>query len=118
MDTPDEINVSDAAPVHKLNAKTVIELIKKEGASSIQPEQIVEVEGIVKEINYLNNRISILLGSENVANAFVICDMQRDQDMAIAEINLNDTVRLKGVFKGFLEDAIFLNCIISKSNYE
>ncbi len=114
MKDSDVTNISEEVPVHKLDAKTVIDLIKNEEKNIIEPEQIVEIEGVVREINYLNNRITILLSSGTSENAFVICDMQNNQSEEISNINPTDTIKLKGIFKGFLEDAIFLNCIISQ----
>ena len=110
--------ILDEMPSHRLEAKAIIDLINNENNSLLEPEQIVEIEGVIKEINYRNNRITIYLGSNNNTKAFVICDMQKNQKEEILNLNQKDTIKLKGVFKGFLEDAIFLNCVISKNKHE
>ena len=107
------VDVLKVEPVYKLDVKTVIDLIKNEDKNFIEVEQVVEVNGIIKEINYLNNRITILLGTGNKESAHVICDMRSDQKEEVSRLNPNDTIKLKGVFKGFLADAIFLNCVIT-----
>ncbi|GAB1858205.1 hypothetical protein MHTCC0001_30420 [Flavobacteriaceae bacterium MHTCC 0001] len=113
-DKPDSVNISLKTPIRRLDAKTVIDLINDADKHIIQAEQIIEIEGIVKKISYLNNRITILLGSDDKDNAFVICDMDSNQSEEVKKLSINDTIKLKGVFKGFLEDAIFLNCIITE----
>ncbi len=113
-DKPDAIDLSAKTPVYKLDAKTVIDFIQNEDENNLKAEQVIEVEGVVKKISYLNNRITILLGADGKENAFIICDMESNQTNKVSKIAANDTIRLKGVFKGILEDAIFLNCIISE----
>ncbi|WP_203257029.1 OB-fold protein [Hyunsoonleella ulvae] len=113
-DKPDAIDISQKEAVHKFDAQTVIDFIQNEDKNLLQAEQIIEVEGIVKKISYLNNRTTILLGIDGKENAYVICDMKNNQTEKVAKVTTNDTIRLKGVFKGILEDAIFLNCIISE----
>lgn len=114
LDPPDKVDLSLKESIYKLDAKTVIDLIKNEDKNTLEAEQIIEIEGVIKKISYLNNRITILLGFDGKENAFVICDMESNQAIKVKELSTNDTIRLKGVFKGFLEDAIFLNCIISE----
>ncbi|MBC31655.1 MAG: hypothetical protein CMH48_12535 [Muricauda sp.] len=87
---------------------------KNENEHFLEAEKIVEIEGVIKEINSLNNRITILLEGGAAESACVICDMQADQTDDLKDYRPKDTIRLKGVFKGFLKDAIFLNCVISQ----
>ncbi|TBN04411.1 hypothetical protein EYD45_07275 [Hyunsoonleella flava] len=113
-DKPDTTDLSYRTPVYKLDAETVINFIQNEDSNNLKAEQVIEVEGVVKKITYLNNRITILLGADGKENAFVICDMESNQAEKVANVATKDTITLKGVFKGVLEDAIFLNCIISE----
>ncbi len=111
---PGTVDIVNQDPLYDLDATTFMELVGKNGEISIAPESVVEIKGVVKEINYLNNRVTILLeGSETYAS-HVICDMQSTQNDAMAQIEIRDTVTLKGVYKGFLKDAIFLNCLIAE----
>ncbi|GGD05409.1 OB-fold protein [Hyunsoonleella pacifica] len=113
-DKPDTYDLSQKEPIHKFDAQTVIDFIQNEGKNNLKAEQVIEVEGIVKKISYLNNRITILLGVDGKERAFIICDMESNQTEKVSKVKTNDTIKLKGVFKGILEDAIFLNCIISE----
>jgi len=107
--------ISQKQPVYKLNAETIISLVNSKSEVNIKPNAIIEIEGQVKEINNINNRITILLGSHSNATS-VICDMLPNQKDEILKLNLMDTIKLKGVYKGYLADAIFLNCVISKND--
>lgn len=110
----EDVNILEAEPELHLNAETLISHFKKEDDYYLEPEKIVEIEGTIKEINSINNRITILLEGGSDESACVICDMKTDQTIGIEKFGPKDTIRLKGVFKGFLKDAIFLNCIISQ----
>lgn len=73
-------------------------------------EKAIEVEGVVKNITQRDGVYSLILEGENMGRN-VICEMQRDQDMAISKLKVGDKIMVKGIFKGFLLDAILLNCI-------
>jgi hypothetical protein len=49
---------------------------------------------------------------------FVLCQMQEDQNQDLVLLEEGDHVRVKGILKGFLKDAIMLNCIIIKESNE
>ena len=83
---------------------------------SLQPEQLVEIEGRIKEINTRNSRHTILLKGKKDAPPYIICDMLTGQEKEIKLLKENDTIKVKGVFKGFLKDAVFLNCMITYYN--
>ncbi|MGB5820643.1 MAG: hypothetical protein WBG90_14255 [Saonia sp.] len=80
-------------------------------ANSRYVEKTIEVEGVIREVNFLNNRYTVFLQGENQM-ACLMCDMQTDQTGRIKKLKLGQTVRLKGICKGFLMDAILLNCVI------
>ncbi|WP_370449472.1 hypothetical protein [Aquimarina sp. BL5] len=42
----------------------------------------------------------------------VLCDMQSDQTVGIRKLKKGQKIMLKGVCKGFLKDAILLNCML------
>lgn len=110
-------DISQKQPTYKLDAETIISMVNNKSEVSIKTNEVVEIEGQIKEINTINNRITILLGdNNNNTSACVICDMLPNQKDEILKLNLMDTIKLKGVYKGYLADAIFLNCIISKSD--
>ncbi|ULC59877.1 OB-fold putative lipoprotein [Flaviramulus sp. BrNp1-15] len=92
----------------------VDELIKKEFNTNKTNfiEHVILVEGIVKDINYLNNRYTIILRGKANVNTLVICDMQENQKELLKRQELGKTIRVKGILKGSLKDIILLNCII------
>nr|WP_298794704.1 hypothetical protein [uncultured Allomuricauda sp.] len=83
----------------------------EELASNSFVEKTIEVKGVIKKINYINNRQTILLKSERFAQSFVICDMMPSTENRIGALNIGDTLAIKGICKGFLFDVIMLNCI-------
>lgn len=76
-------------------------------------EQVILIEGIVEDINGLNQRNTVILKGEDTKR-FVICDMQKSENLAL--LNVGDTVTIKGILKGTLKDVILLNCIIPIHN--
>lgn len=80
--------------------------------SILKPEQLVEIEGRIKEINTRNGRNTILLKGEKDASPYIICDMHSGQEKELKLLKENDTITINGIFKGFLNDAVFLNCMI------
>lgn len=81
--------------------------------SDAYADKVLEVKGKILEINHLNNRTTVILEGEGKNGPTVICDLIKGQTETITGFNVADTVVVKGIYKGFLKDAIFLNCIIS-----
>ena len=111
---PGTLDINEAMPELRLNAQNLISDIKSGNAEFLQAENIVEIEGVIKEINVLNDRLTVLLEGGSDESACVICDMQTSQTHALKKFQPKDTIKLKGIYKGFLKDAIFLNCVISE----
>lgn len=78
-------------------------------------ERVVVVEGIIEDINNLNNRHTVILKGKERTNTLVICDMQDTQRLALEHLKVGDNLAIKGILKGSLKDIILLNCIISNS---
>ena len=70
----------------------------------------IEVEGTVKELTFKNNIHSILLSSDN-KERLVLCQMQQGETSKMENIKEGELVKIKGIYKGSLLDAILLNCI-------
>ncbi|SEC30965.1 tRNA_anti-like [Tenacibaculum sp. MAR_2009_124] len=80
-------------------------------ADSLYINKIIKVYGNVKEISYLNNRNTvILLGSSPTSS--VICDLNKNELNKLNQLKTNQTVYIKGICKGYLNDVILLNCYI------
>ncbi len=73
-------------------------------------EKLVEVEGVVEKVSFLNNRHTILLKGDTFTQNFILCDMAADEDNPTQKVVKGDTLKLRGVCKGFLLDVILLNC--------
>jgi len=85
-------------------------------ANSLYKDNVVEIEGRVKEVNFLNDKATVLLnGKTNDSN--ILCAMQPNQTAPLSKVSLGQKIIVKGTCKGFLKDVILLNCIVLKANY-
>lgn len=83
-------------------------------ANSKYRGKVIEVEGVIKEISFLNDRNTVLLHSKTRGSS-VLCDMQANQIEAVKKLRKGQQVKLKGICKGFLKDAIVLHCILTNT---
>lgn len=111
----DVFNTQKASATAAMTAENLISYVTTDKGQYLDTlvDQVIAVEGVIKEINYVNQRHTILLGGGQEDLALVICDMQTDQAKKTGFLKQGDTVVLKGVFKGFLQDAVFLNCVLT-----
>jgi hypothetical protein len=80
-------------------------------ANSKYLDKIIEVEGIVKSINPVQNGGSVSLdASDDMAS--VTCEFENLSD--ISEIKLGDKVKVKGLCSGKLIDVVLNRCALSK----
>lgn len=106
------INIKSASISYNLNTTDLIANFKdnKKSTNEKFTGKIVKIEGKVKEISFLNNTNTvILLGDENSG---IICDFNQNQTKEIKALTKNQTVIIKGIYKGFLKDVILLNCLL------
>ncbi|MEK6151956.1 hypothetical protein WIW50_01785 [Flavobacteriaceae bacterium 3-367] len=90
-------------------------LVDERSANTSYVEKTIEVQGIVREITFLNDRYTVFLhGGDELA--CLMCDMQADQLEQVKNLKPGQKVLLKGVCKGFLMDAILLNCVLINTN--
>nr|WP_299343236.1 hypothetical protein [Allomuricauda sp.] len=92
-------------------------LVDEASANEKYVEKVVEVEGVVKEITFFNNRYTVLLQGEG-EYVCIMCDMEDGQQSQVERLSAGDSVVLKGVCKGFLMDAILLNCVLVNQSNE
>jgi hypothetical protein len=74
-------------------------------------EKAMEIEGTLYQVTYRGGKYSLLLRGDKI-DKLVLCEMQKDQTPLIELLKVGDEVKVKGILKGFLMDAILLNCII------
>lgn len=100
-----------------LDADDLIRLFRKDKktASDALVEQVVQVQGEIKEISFINDRYTILLKSKNFTKSFVMCEMA-SKNLNIENLAVGDTLKLRGICKGYLLDVIMLNCVPINEN--
>lgn len=120
INRPVEDDVSMVKNVGKVNAEEIISMFKsnEQEANATYIEKVIEVEGVVKNISFLNNRHTILLESKKFTKSFVMCDMSPLVNKKIHKLKVGDSVVLKGVCKGYLLDVIMLNCLPTNEKTE
>lgn len=76
-------------------------------------ESVVGVEGIIEDINFLNDRKTIILRGKENTDVLLICDMQENQATLLKSLEIGELIKIKGILKGSLKDIILLNCMIN-----
>ncbi|GAA4966565.1 hypothetical protein GCM10023315_14850 [Algibacter aquimarinus] len=76
-------------------------------------ETVVEVQGVVEDVNYLNNRSTIILSEKGQTDVLAICDIQENQSLLLENLKQGQVIKIKGILKGSLKDVILLNCLIT-----
>ena len=100
--TAEQVDIGDLISMFQDNEKL---------ANDTYTEKLIEVHGVVEEISFLNNRHTILLRGDKFAQNFILCDMAYKSKEGKERITKGDTIKLKGVCKGYLLDVIMLNCV-------
>ena len=80
-------------------------------------EKALEIKGTLYKVTRKGNKYSLLLRGNQI-NKLVLCEMEEDQAPIVETLKIGDEVRVKGILKGFLKDAILLNCIFLEEVYE
>ena len=115
---PNENSISAEVDLHVTSEDLVASFLSdEEMANATYVEKTIEVEGIVKEVTFLNNRYTVLLQGDGKYMC-IMCDMKEDQMAQVQTLAKGNSVVLKGICKGFLMDAILLNCVLVKKTNE
>jgi len=69
------------------------------------------INGTIKEINYRNNRCTIILDS-NYKGRYVICDMKPKEKEGISQLQTGQHISLQGICRGALLDVIMQDCTL------
>lgn len=118
QEKPNENSLSTKAELHVTSEDLVTSFLSNEElANATYVEKTIEVEGIVKEVTFLNNRYTVLLQGSGEYMC-IMCDMKENQIAQVQTLTKGDSVILKGICKGFLMDAILLNCVLVKKTDE
>ncbi len=94
---------------------TFVELISEleyEG-NDLKPyiEKAVEIQGVIQGITYKYGRHTIIL-KDSLQDTMILCELQKDQNSKIKQLEIGQNIKIKGVLKGVLMDIILLNCIV------
>ncbi|RBW59715.1 hypothetical protein DS884_08240 [Tenacibaculum sp. E3R01] len=81
-------------------------------ADDLYINKLIQVTGVIKEINFLNDKTTLILEGNNSNNSGIICDIHKSQTKKLTNIKKHQKVTLKGICKGFLKDVILLDCYI------
>ncbi|WP_010178929.1 OB-fold protein [Aquimarina agarilytica] len=111
-------NHKDTSKNQSISAPQLVHLFvtNEVAANTIYKSKLVEVEGVVKKVNFLNGRITVFLNG--VSTSSVLCDMTKSQLKVAKKLKKDQKVKLKGVCKGFLNDVIMLNCTLINSKHQ
>lgn len=106
-------NIHSATTVTITRADFLTELYleNEETANHNFKEKVIEVTGVVKQINFLNQRKNIILKGTN-NNTSVLCDLESEPKNNLSKLKVGQQIKIKGMCKGFLKDVILLNCML------
>jgi len=82
-------------------------------ATSIYAEKVIEVQGVVQNISLANERVTVFMKStENTPS--ILCDFSKMHQADALLLEKGDSIKVKGICKGFLKNVILLNCKLVK----
>ncbi|MFC2151003.1 hypothetical protein ACFLSE_00625 [Bacteroidota bacterium] len=74
-------------------------------------DKIVEVSGKIKEVNTLDNHLTLILSTDDPFSG-ISCSLANDGDIQMDSLYKNKLVIVRGECSGKLIDVILINCII------
>ncbi|MFT5735689.1 MAG: hypothetical protein ACI9SG_000019 [Maribacter sp.] len=105
-------DLTNVKPTKLFTVEQLILESKSQLNKETEKDIVLEVNGIVHEVNYLNDRYTIFLKGKITDETYVICDMNTNQINTTKAIKSGDSIVIKGLFKGVLKDVIMLNCVV------
>lgn len=114
-----EKSIANQTAIATLNSDELVNsfTLDEKKSNALYEGKIIEVTGKIKEISFINQRITVILTSNNKTFG-VICDMNPNQKEKIKKLSINQKITVKGICKGFLKDVILLDCFIDFSANE
>ncbi|MFC4218925.1 OB-fold protein [Flagellimonas marina] len=103
-------DISTLESVAQLSADELISAL--ENNENFNREKILSVKGTLVETNTRNDHINFLIKGNSNQNHYIICEMNHSFDEQGKDFTPGDTVIIKGVLKGYLNDAVLLNCVL------
>ena len=109
-------DISSMESVAQLSADEL--LLGLEGNEDFFKEEIISVTGLLVEINTKNDHINILIKGNTIENHYIICEMNQSFKLPHNQFLPGETVEVKGILKGYLNDAVLLNCVLDNTHVE
>ena len=103
-------DIASVSPVAVYTADSLINILKQN--ERINNEEVIVVSGLIKETNLKNNKFNILLKGKTNQDHYIICEMKTKISDSVLNLSQGDTLSVKGILKGYLNDAVLLNCIV------
>ncbi|WP_298952831.1 hypothetical protein [uncultured Nonlabens sp.] len=92
------------------------ELVDKATVHDSLIDKSIIVYGTVKEKLSTNSKYALLLEGRNEKN--ILCQLNENQIVKTKKIEINDRVKIRGIYKGKLSDLILLNCELLDHTYD
>ncbi|MEO9954414.1 hypothetical protein [Nonlabens sp.] len=92
------------------------ELVDKATVHDSLIDKSIVVYGTVKEKLSANNKYALLLEGSNEKN--ILCQLNENQIVKTKKIEINEQVKIRGIYKGKLSDLILLNCELLDHTYD
>ena len=107
-------DISAMDPIAELSADEL--LFGLEEDENFYKEEILSVEGSLVEVNTKNGNLNFLMRGNTNQNHYVICEMNHSITLGNKDVSEGETIVIKGILKGYLNDAVLLNCVLDKTN--
>ncbi|MFP2995775.1 hypothetical protein ABN763_07680 [Spongiivirga sp. MCCC 1A20706] len=95
----------------RISSEALLRTKERQFMESSLVEKAIEVEGVLKEVTFKHDKFSLILEG-GYKDKLIICELKNDQSEAIKNLKKGTIVTVKGILKGYLKDAILLQCII------
>ncbi len=107
-------DISAMESVAQLSADELI--LALEENEDFHREEILSVKGALVEINTKNDNINFLIKGNTIENHYIICEMNHSFDLRNNDFIPGETIVIKGILKGYLNDAVLLNCVLDNTD--
>lgn len=101
-------------PTAELSADELI--VGLEEDENFYREEILSVTGSLVEVNTKNGNVNFLMRGNTNQNHYIICEMNHTMTLGNINVSQGETVVVKGILKGYLNDAVLLNCVLDNTN--
>ena len=109
-------DISTMESVAHLSADELISGL--EANENFYKEEILSVKGALVEVNTKNDHVNFLIKGNTIENHYIICEMNHSFELQDNHFLPGETVKVKGILKGYLNDVVLLNCVLDNTDKE